>query len=224
MQAFRTETIERDGRRFLVSMHADDDASPPWERSDGHGPVRYCEDREPLQPGETVLYDLRRGRYVYDLRAAISQSIREGWGRPSRERREEIARRLRKPAAKVSAIDADMDFLRGWCAEDWCYMGVCVQILGPDDEPEGDEFAHAVWGVESFGDYWEDVAADLASQILSERREAWRAALREARARRYWAARGVETVGDALPPDVQRAARKSFPDFCPPEIQRKVIR
>ena len=35
---------------------------------------------------------------------------------------------------------------------------------------------------------------------------------------------GRRIAWSALPPDVQRAARKSFPDFCPPEIQRKVIR
>lgn len=193
-QALKRETFTHAGRLFEVALFADDDNAPPWERADGHGPVRYISDSEPLAPGETVLYDCPRGRYVYDLRAAIKQSMREGWGRPCKEMRETLARQLRKPASKVSAIDADMAFLRGWCADDWSYIGASVRIIGADGEPVGEDFEHALWGFESSGDYWQEVAAELAENILHERRAAWLAALREARERKAWAARGVETV------------------------------
>lgn len=179
-----------------MAFFPDDDNSPPWERSDGHGPVRFISDRESMESGETILYDCPRGgRYVYGLRDAIAQSIKEKWGRPHGEHRERLARNLRKLPSKVSAIDADMHFLRGWCADDWCYIGVSVRIIGPDGEPVGDDYSHALWGVESFGDYREEVARDLASEILHERRTAWRAALAEARKRAYWASRDVQTVG-----------------------------
>lgn len=193
MNAWHQETVTHSGRSFLVSLFPDDDHSPPWERSDGHGSVRYVDDREPLASGETILCDLRRGRYVYDLRGAIAQSIRERWGRPDKATRERLARKLRKPASKVSAIDADMDFLRGWCADDWFYIGVCVQLIGPDGEPIGDPYDRAVWGVESCGEYWREVASDIADEILHERGKAWRIAMREAREVRYWASRDVVT-------------------------------
>lgn len=198
MEAFRTETIEHKGRRFLVSMHFDDDSSPPWEREDGHGPVRYCEDGEPLQRGETVLYDLPRGRYVYNFGAALVQAFREGWGLCPEDVQALAARLGKKPTKgqiRAEAVRKDMAYVRGWAADHWFYMGVCVQILGPDDEPEDDEFAQAVWGVESCGDHWQEIAASLAGQILHERGAAWRAALREAREIRAWAARDVQTVG-----------------------------
>jgi transposase len=47
---------------------------------------------------------------------------------------------------------------------------VCVQHIGPDGEPVGDEFAHALWGVESCGDYWREVAAELAGEMLPDER------------------------------------------------------
>ena len=33
----------------------------------------------------------------------------------------------------------DMTHLRGWCADDWCLYRVCVQRIGPDGEPIGDD-------------------------------------------------------------------------------------
>jgi hypothetical protein len=195
MQAFDTERMTFEGREFLVSRYYDDTNEAPWDRADGHGPVRWISDREPLAKGETVLHDDRHGRWVYDIAGAIQQSIREGWGRPSKETRERLALQLRKPARKVSAIDADMSFLRGWCADDWCYIGIGVQLIGPDGEPPREEFEHALWGVESCGDYWQEVAGELAREILAERATVWRGALKEARARRYWASRDVMTLG-----------------------------
>lgn len=144
-----------------------------------------------------MLYDLRRGRFVYDFGAALVQASKEGWGLgPDDLQRlaERLGKKPTKSQIRAESVRQDMAHLRGWAAEDWCYMGVCVQIIGADGEPEGDEFEHAIWGVESSGGYWEEVADDLASQIMHSRATVWRAALKEARARRYWAARGVETV------------------------------
>lgn len=198
-EAISRERFEHDGREFEMAFFPDDDNSPPWERSDGHGPVRFAEDSERLQRGETVLYELRRGRYVYDIGAAILQASREKWGLDS-ESLETLAKvyapkRPTKSQIRMTAIKKDMQYLRGWCADEWCYIGVSVRIIGPDGEPVGDDYAHALWGVESFGDYREEVARDLASEILHERRTEWRAALAEARQRAYWASRDVQTVG-----------------------------
>ena len=173
MYLIRTETITHEGFAFLVSLYFDDSASPPWEMSDGHGPVRFIEDREPLQRGETVLYDCQRGRYVYDWGRAIVQAAREGWGLDP-DALQALTQRLGKKPTKAQiraeAVRRDMAFLRGWCADDWCYVGVCVQRIGPDGEALGDPFDNALWGVESDGDYWEEVAHELASQLMPDER------------------------------------------------------
>lgn len=198
-EAISRDRFEHEGRQFEMAIFGDDDNSPPWERSDGHGPVRYLDDSEPLRRRETVLCDLRRGRYVYDVSAAILQASREGWGL-SPESLQRFAQRIGKKPTKaqirMEAIREDMRFLREWCADDWCYVGVSVRILDSESEPIGDDYEHALWGVESnSADYLQEVAAGLADEILSERRAAWRAHLKETREVVYWQSRDVQTLG-----------------------------
>lgn len=65
-------------------------------------------------------------------------------------------------------------------------------------DPNGDEI-DSCWGFYGDSDYC--LSEGMASaehheaQWMEDCRKAWRAALHEARERRYWAARGVETVG-----------------------------
>ncbi len=171
MHPIHSEDFTHEGFTFRATLYPDDSHDAPWEECDGHGPVRFIEDHEPLQRGETVLHDCGRGRYVYDWGRAIVQAAREGWGLCN-EDREALAQRLGKKPTKAQiraeAVRKDMAFLRGWCADDCCYVGVCVQRIGPDGEPMGDEFAHALWGVESSGDYWREVAAELADEMLPD--------------------------------------------------------
>lgn len=46
------DTIELNGRRYSVTIEADDDCDPPWKRDDGHGPVTAwtSRDKQPEQP------------------------------------------------------------------------------------------------------------------------------------------------------------------------------
>ena len=193
-----SEVIEHNGRQFRVDIVDDDDTTPPWERDHAHGSVRYIDDRESLQRGEVVLYDCDRSRYVYNFGAALLQASREKWGLAP-DALQALTQRLgRKPSRgqiRAAAVRADMEYLRQWCADYWSYIGVCVRIIGPDGEPDGDKYAHAMWGVESFGDYWQEVARDIADGILRERGQAWRAALVEAREVKYWCTRDVQTMG-----------------------------
>lgn len=200
--AIHTETISHEGRRFVVNLYPDNFHGAPWDECDGHGPVRELDPGEPLQRGEVLFYDNPRGRdrWAYGFGAALVQAWREGWGLDPEDLqrlRDRIGRKPTKGQIRAEAVRKDMRYLRGYLAQDWCYVGVCVQLLGPDGEPVGNEFGHALWGVESAGDYWEEVARDIADEILSEHRDAWRAALSEARARRYWESRDVVTRGAA---------------------------
>lgn len=198
--AIRTETICHEGRSFVVNLYPDDSHGAPWDECDGHGPVRELDPGEPLQRGEVLLYDDPRGRdrWVYGFGAALVQAQREGWGlNPEDLQRlhDRIGRKPTKGQIRAEAVRKDMRYLWGYLAQDWCYTGVCVQLIGPDGEPQGDAFDNALWGVESCGDYWEEVARDLADEILADRAAAWRDALSEARKVRYWASRDVQTVG-----------------------------
>lgn len=198
MRPFDVSVIEHKGRTFEVSRYSDDIQSPPWENSDGHGTVRYIDNRESLGRGEVILCDLDRGRFVYNFGAALLTASRDKWGLPPPEVGS-LAQRLGKKPTKAQiraeAVRKDMQYLRGFCSGDWIYIGVCVRIIGSDGAPQGEPFENALWGIESCGEYWEEVAHEIADEILSDRGRAWRAALREARARKYWAARDVVTVG-----------------------------
>lgn len=197
MKPYETETVTHNGRDFLVSLYPDEVSGPPWETEDGHGPVEYQRsNRYPIPRGYVVLHDDPRGqgRWLYGFGPALVQASREGWG-VSPETLASLGPKPSRGKVRAAAVRADMDYLRGWIRGDWCYIGVCVQIIGPDGSPEEGKFDHALWGVESTGEYWRDVAADLADEILHERKTAWVSALHEARARKYWASRGVVTIG-----------------------------
>ena len=87
-----------------------------------------------------------------------------------------IARRERWDAAPYDAGEtpgeraakaarADFEFLRGWCADEWEYVGVIVTLL--DDNGEESEVSDSIWRVETFGDYHEETARVLADELAS---------------------------------------------------------
>lgn len=173
MHAYHTEDFTHEGFAFRATLFPDDSSGPPWENECGHGPVRFIEDREPLARGEVVLYDARRGRYVYNFDAALVQASREGWGLNPEDLQRLTARLGKRPTRgqiHAESVRRDTAYLRGWCADDWCYVGVCVQRIGPDGEPTGNPYEHALWGVESTGDYWREVAAELAGELMPDTR------------------------------------------------------
>lgn len=201
MDHFNTERITVDGREFEVRFYYDDDADRPWERCDGHGPVRKIRARDEKYPGERIMTSGERNAYIwaYDVAKATRIARREGWGL-SEQDAADLARRLKRQPTRgdiaAEAVRRDFDFLRGWVCDQWHYMGVTVLPIGADGEPdEADEYRYALWGIESTGDYWREVAEECARECLSDRRAAWRAALKEARARKYWAQRDIITTG-----------------------------
>lgn len=198
------------GHAFRAFLVPDDSHGRPWEESDGHGPVREVSKGWhgiEKRPGERPLYaggrrkrplyagGRRERSHAYDWQAAMRAALADGWGtsdgrQPGETRRQYAAR----------AVAADFEFLRAWCAGEWHYVGVCVARLDSEGEPLEDPYSFALWGVESCGDYSREVARELAHECLhaagllpDQCRARWRAALREARERRYWNARGVVT-------------------------------
>jgi hypothetical protein len=199
-EAYDTDILTFEGRKFEVKKFSDYDRAPPWDPDwdEGQGIVTYRRSRSDKKPGERLLAHDRGGdSYYYDFAATMQKAKEQGWGISGEDRaklREKLGREPTEGEIRVAAVEANMQHLRGYIMEHWWWIGVSVRIIGPDGEPQGDDYEHALWGVESEGDYWKEVAADLAGEILHERRKAWRAALKEARQRRYWEARGVMTV------------------------------
>lgn len=67
----------------------------------------------------------------------------------------------------AGAVRADFERLRDWCNDRWSYVGVRV-VLPCACCGDGEADDASLWGIESdAGAYLEEVAADLADEILS---------------------------------------------------------
>jgi hypothetical protein len=165
-------TIWHKGLSFAVELQPDDSGDMPWERADGHGPVRhvryYQRDLVQKAPGERILSCSNGGgTWLYDWAAAMKQAATEGWG-VSLESRATLTKVLgREPTAGevlADAVGQDFEFLRGFIAGNWSYIGVVVTLLDVDSEPTGE--TESLWGVESNSDaYIDETASELAGEI-----------------------------------------------------------
>ncbi|MNQ25022.1 hypothetical protein D3C85_382340 [compost metagenome] len=169
------DTFERNGRTFRVFIEHDDDHGAPWEDSDGHGPVSDWTSRD-KRPGEWVVSSDGRGRArngsrrFYDAAEANRIAKRDGWGLCDEARAKLAAKLGRVPTAgevRAEAVRRDFDFLRGWCADEWHYVGVAVAHVPNGTEPDEvkRDYSYALWGIESDADeYIMETAAELADE------------------------------------------------------------
>lgn len=154
------------GFSVRVAVEHDPDIGPPWQEYDGHGPVREGL-KESKRAGERVLgpSGTRDVWYLYDFAEACKIARRDGWGSAGDES-------LKGRAKAARAAEADFEYLRRWCADLWYWCYVDVRVTAPD----GTEARSSCGGLESEGDYWREVAADLTADALHELKEAKQAA------------------------------------------------
>jgi hypothetical protein len=146
--------IEVDGLLFGVELVPDECQGPPWKEEDGHGPVSEWTTRRKA-PGERVLA-VRAGRYLYyDFEEACEIALRDGWGGFSGTPKQQA----------TLAAEADFQRLKAYCDDKWWYVGVVVELLDDDGDSMGLE-KESIHGIESDGDYWREVAVDLAEIII----------------------------------------------------------
>lgn len=163
-----TSVIERDGFTLTATIHEDQNAGFPWENSDGHGSVSDWRTMDSKRPGELVLDQSHRLARFYDFAEAVKIAKRDGWGAPGDAGM--------KPAQKAAhAARCDFEFLRGWCREDWRYVGVAVTVERAGVTLTG-EFDHAVWGVEDgavdhLGELADECAVGAVAAALRKLRE-----------------------------------------------------
>lgn len=163
------DTIKVDGLTFRVTLEHDSDSGAPWDREDGHGPVTEWTTRS-KNAGERVLARDRSHYRYYDFAEAMKLAKRDGWGLSDEGKATLAAKLGREPTPgdiRAEAVEQDYERMRAWCNDEWSYVGVCVQLLDTDGAPvEG--YADSVWGVESDGDYWKEVAQECARNIIAE--------------------------------------------------------
>lgn len=155
-----------DGFTITATLYADDDASPPWERGDGHGPVSDWTSRGKA-PGERILNADHGSLRYYDFAEAVKIARRDGWGSTGDEG-------LTAGAKAERAAKQDYRFLKAWCDDEWHYVGVAVQVSRQGVDLTG-EYDNALWGIEGNypdGDnsYLTEVAEELVDEALTDAR------------------------------------------------------
>lgn len=197
------DIIEKNGLRFRVHIEDDSDHGAPWTENDGHGVVSDWVTRD-KKPGERVLNTDGRSKRFYDVQASMVIAKRDGWGAPrdmvawlQRNKAHTVSAIVRTTAGQraAAAVDADFEYLRRWCADQWRYVGVCVEQIDEDDQPLTDKYLHACWGMESDDDEGlKQAANDYIDEIIGEHVRAEAAAIAEEIEVAYWNSRDVVTA------------------------------
>lgn len=160
----KTITHEVDGFILTATVHADDTMRCPWDDDCGHGEVSDWTRRD-KRPGERVLCTDSRGgsKRYYDVQASTAIAKRDGWGPrlPYRTAGQ----------SRAAAVEADYQFLRSWCENEWQYVGVAVTVSRNGIDLT-DEYDHALWGIESMcADHITDTARELCEDALAAARQ-----------------------------------------------------
>ena len=158
---------------FKVDFLQDLDMSPPWENSEGHGPVSEWTTRD-KKPGEVVLVRDRNMKRFYDGAEATRIAKRDGWGiSPEEIKAFELANAVtptRKMIAQM-AVQKDFDHLKAWCDDRWRYWHVQVTLL----DPEGNEtdVSDCLGGVDDIDNNHFEEAQRMAEELASGMGKTW---------------------------------------------------
>lgn len=163
--------IEYQGRRFAITSTPDEDAGPPWQDYDGHGPVSDWRPKDSKRPGELILHEDQDGTCrFYDMAEAQRIALKDQWGIPQGTAQ---GYTLTKPQIAHLEVRADFEYLKGWCTDQWHYVTVAATLLDDDGEPteytsycggvEDSQEAHILEiGKECAAEAWSDYEADQA--------------------------------------------------------------
>lgn len=157
--------LEVSGLKFRVELVHDDDNDAPWDREDGHGPVRTVRASSYLEvekrPGERVLHSDRRTYWLYDFSEAMKIAKRDGWGTSN------ATPDMNPGKVRELAVTEDMANLSAWLRSEWGYIGVVVTLL--DVMGNNTEVSDSIYGIESSSrEYIEDEAKRLAESLAED--------------------------------------------------------
>jgi len=153
---------------ITARLEFDEDSGPPWKNNDGHGPVSEWTGRD-KRPGEVVLHEDHGSKRYYDWQEAIKIAKRDGWdAKPYKTGT--------KGQQAARAVESDFRYLRAWCNNEWCYVGVVLSVS--KNGITLDDCAASLWGIESTSNDNEmDYFTDIADELLGEAVKAGKAAL-----------------------------------------------
>lgn len=162
-----TSTIEVGGFTVTATLYRDDDATPPWDREDGHGEVTDWTSRDKA-PGEVILSSDRGSHRFYDMAGAVALAKRDWIG-------DAIPYRTRGIAAAIAA-QSDFETLKAWCNDEWEYVGVCLSVSKGGVDLTG-RYGASVWGTECggpgfTGSHLNELASELVEEALDAARDA----------------------------------------------------
>lgn len=167
--------FDYEGHRFRMRVEPDDSLGPPWKENDGHGIISDWTHRDKA-PSERILVSDRGSHRYYNIAETMKLAEADGWGL-SPQAETELAARLGHPPTKgeirAAAVEADYDRMREWCEGGWYWVFVSVTLMKTDEDAPGGYFETkhyaALGGIESdSGDYLNEVARELAGEILVE--------------------------------------------------------
>ena len=179
-------TFTHNGQDYRAVISYDDCLGAPWKEHDGHCDVREVSNNYGAEYGEskrTGEYVFHRGdsrhswAYVADIPDCMRVAMRDGWGAPDDDVARFVAKHGRQPSKRETAylaVTADLEFLRGWLADNWCWVDVEVYPVDSEGERIGE--SEYLGGIDSLsGDYIRDeVAHELAEQCaIDETMGAW---------------------------------------------------
>ncbi len=156
-----------DGFDVKATIYEDSDSGTPWDREDGHGPVSEWTTRDKA-PGERVLCENGRSRRYYDFAAAVATAKADGWG----------FKDATGTPAEIAAAAAERDYqaLKGWCADEWRYIGIVVSVARKGVVL--DSHAASLWGIElNYPGSDNEYLAEVANELLGEALDVARATL-----------------------------------------------
>ena len=155
-----------DGWYVEFKSEYDQDASPPWEECDVHGPVSDWVRRD-KRSGERVLCTDRWSKRYYDFAEAMRIAKRDGWGLNPDALAKLTAKLSHAPTKgqiTEAAVEADFKRLKDWCDDKWHYIGVIVTLYDAEGKEQDNR---SLWRVEDHGDYYQTIASELADELIA---------------------------------------------------------
>lgn len=143
----------------VVQTKQDESMGEPWVEHDGHGVISGWRPLNSKRAGERVLIEDGGQARFYDIPATIKLARKDGWGcaggtgdhtHPT------------KGQQAVCAVEQDFARMRAWCNDAWEWIGVIVKLYDADGEEVASE---TIWGIESDGEYWKEVAAEIVNRL-----------------------------------------------------------
>ncbi len=162
-----TNKYEYEGRSISIEWHHDESMGEPWKEHDGHGIVSEWTRRD-KQPGERVLCSDRNSYRYYDFAGTMKLAKSEGWGLDTKAQialAQKLGRELKPGDILAASVEADFEYLRRWCNDDWHWCGYVCKINGTD-------YDESLWGIDSDSQKeFEAEALEAAKQWLDNELE-----------------------------------------------------